>query len=110
MERADLFCFTSLRDTSGNVVLEALAAGVPVVCFDHQGVGDIVSESCGVKIAVTDPKQAIADWARALRELATDTERLLQLSAGTTAQARRFLWDANGDAVNAIYRELAATP
>ena len=27
MEWAELFCFTSLRDTSGNVILEALAAG-----------------------------------------------------------------------------------
>src|SRR5205823_7645001 len=43
-EWADVLAFTSLRDTSGNVVLEALGAGVPVVCLDHQGVGDIVTE------------------------------------------------------------------
>ena len=47
MQSAELFCFTSLRDTSGNVVLEALAAGVPVVCFDHQGAGDMVSDAVG---------------------------------------------------------------
>ena len=97
MTSADLFCFTSLRDTSGNVVLEALAAGVPVVCFDHQGAGDMVSDESGVKLKVTSPKRAIADWAEAIRTLALDPARLLRLSEGTTAQARKFLWNTNGD-------------
>jgi glycosyltransferase involved in cell wall biosynthesis len=106
-----VFCFTSLRDTSGNVVLEALAAGVPVVCFDHQGARDMVSAECGVKLPVTSPAAAVEDWARTLRELANDPERLLRLSEGTTEQARGFLWDKNGDRVNALYERLArATP
>ena len=107
MEWAELFCFTSLRDTSGNVVLEALAAGVPVVCFDHQGAGDMVSEASGVKLAVSSPRRAEQDWARTIRELAGDAERLLRLSEGTTEQARRFLWETNGDWVNAAYLRLA---
>ncbi len=106
-ERADLFCFTSLRDTSGNVVLEALAAGVPVLCFDHQGARDMVSASSGVKIPVSSPEDAVRDWARAIVELAGNPGRLCCLSEGATEQARKFLWDDNGDRVNAIYRELA---
>lgn len=108
MNSAELFCFTSLRDTSGNVILEALAAGVPVVCFDHQGAGDMVSDSSGVKLPVTSPKRAIADWARTIRTLSEDPARLLALSEGTTAQARRFLWEANGDWINAVYQRLTA--
>jgi glycosyltransferase involved in cell wall biosynthesis len=107
MKGAEVFCFTSLRDTSGNVVLEALAAGVPVVCFDHQGAADMVSETCGVLLPVITPKAAVVDWAGTLRELVEDPEYLLRLSEGTTEQARRFLWDANGDRMNALYRELA---
>ena len=34
---ADIFAFTSLRDTTGTVIAEALAAGLPVICLDHQG-------------------------------------------------------------------------
>ncbi|MDE1162927.1 MAG: glycosyltransferase [Acidobacteriaceae bacterium] len=107
MQKAELFCFTSLRDTSGNVVLEALAAGVPVVCFDHQGAGDMVSNACGVKIAVTTPTRSIQQWAQTIDSLAQEGERLLALSRETTAQARKFLWSANGDRINAVYRELA---
>ena len=107
MREAELFCFTSLRDTSGNVVLEALAAGVPVICFDHQGAGDMVSDESGVKLRVSSPKVAVEEWARTIRELAGDPARLLQLSEGTTAQAREFLWEKNGEWIYSVYRKLA---
>ncbi len=107
MQSADLFCFTSLRDTSGNVVLEALAAGVPVICFDHQGAGDMVSDFSGVKLPVTSPEQAYEDWACTLGQLAQDPRKLLALSRGASIQARAFLWARNHDRVNDLYRQLA---
>jgi glycosyltransferase involved in cell wall biosynthesis len=109
MQSADLFCFTSLRDTSGNVVLEALAAGVPVICFDHQGAGDMLDATCGIKISVTSPRQSIADWANAIRDLATDAPKLLRLSEATTARAKSFLWQKNGDWMLAAYRRVVAS-
>ena len=107
MQGADLFCFTSLRDTSGNVVLESLAAGVPVVCFDHQGAGDLVDVTCGVKIAVSSPKLAVEEFARVIAELARGGDRMLRLSEGATERAKFYLWDRNGDWVNAAYRRVA---
>ncbi len=110
MHKADVLCFTSLRDTSGNVVLEALAAGVPVLCFDHQGVGDMVDSSCGVKIAVTFPKRAYKDWADAIEALAADPDRLFALSHGATERAEKFLWEVNHKRVNQLYSELVYGP
>ncbi len=110
MNSADLFCFTSLRDTSGNVVLEALAAGVPVLCFDHQGAADMVTPDSGILIPVTNPGDAAMRWADALRKLSAEPECLLRLSEGATAQARSFLWSENGDQVNALYRQLCRVP
>lgn len=106
MKAAELFCFTSLRDTSGNVVLEALAAGVPVLCFDHQGAGDIVNEYSGIKLKVGSPKRAYTDWARAIQELAQDPRKLYALSRGATAHAREFLWSENHNRINRMYRDL----
>lgn len=106
MDSAELFCFTSLRDTSGNVVLEALAAGVPVLCFDHQGAGDMVNEYSGVKLPVRSSRQAYLDWADAIATLAADPRRLYALSRGATVQARRFLWSRNHDRINEIYGQL----
>lgn len=108
MHSADLFCFSSLRDTSGNVVLEALAAGVPVVCFDHQGASDMVSSTAGIKLPVQSPRQAYRDWAQTIERLARDPQKLLQLSLGATVQARRFLWSGNHEIMNGVYRDLIA--
>ena len=84
MRWADVFAFTSLRDTSGNVVLEALAAGVPVICLDHQGVHDIVTDQCGVKLPVTTPDDVIACMSESLRRLAQDTAARERLSRGAS--------------------------
>jgi glycosyltransferase involved in cell wall biosynthesis len=106
MHSADVLCFTSLRDTSGNVVLEALAAGVPVICFDHQGARDMINERCGIKLPVSHPSKAIADWAKSIETLARDPQHLLELSIGATEQARTFLWDENHKIINAAYVRL----
>jgi glycosyltransferase involved in cell wall biosynthesis len=103
---ADVFVFTSLRDTAGSVVLEALSRGVPVVCLDHQGAGDIVTQECGVKIAVTSPRKVAADLANALVSLADDPGRLDSLSSGAVLRAQEFCWDRQGERLAGIYRRV----
>ena len=105
---ADVLVFTSLRDTSGNVVLEALAAGVPVICLDHQGVGDIITEECGIKIPVTGPREVIVRLAEAIRTLAQDRPRWERLSAGALRRAQEFQWSRQGKRLAALYRRVVA--
>jgi glycosyltransferase involved in cell wall biosynthesis len=104
---SDVFVFTSLRDTSGNVVLEALAAGVPVVCLDHQGAADIVTEACGIKVPVTTPRQVSAALAGGLTDLARDPARLERLRGAAVERARQYLWSHQGDVMASIYRRVA---
>lgn len=100
---AHLFVFTSLRDTSGNVVLEALSRGVPVLCLDHQGAGDIVTPHCGVKLPVTAPGEVIAAMRQVLKELAGSPEHLGVLSRGALARAAELSWERQGERMAAVY-------
>lgn len=105
---ADVFIFTSLRDTSGNVVLEALSRGVPVICFDHQGAGDIVTDGCGIKIPVTTPNRAITGFTHAIETLIDDRAILKQLSRGATERAKYYLWSYNGAQLARMYEQMLA--
>jgi glycosyltransferase involved in cell wall biosynthesis len=63
---ADLFLFPSLTETFGNVTLESLASGVPIVAFDYAAAREHVNNECGRRVAFGD-----ADgFVRAARELA----------------------------------------
>ncbi len=84
---ADMFVFSSLRDTSGNVMLEALAAGTPIICFDHQGAGEIVTPECGIKLPVTKPAEAIQLLSNALLRCHDHRQQLNELSPGAFQRA-----------------------
>jgi glycosyltransferase involved in cell wall biosynthesis len=100
---ADVLVFCSLRDTTSNVVLEALSRGVPVICLDHQGVRDVVTDDCGVKIPVTTPGEVILQLRDHLVDLAADRTKLASLSRGALERARHYLWSCNGERMARIY-------
>ncbi len=103
---ADVFVFSSLRDTTGTVVLEALAAGLPVVCLDHQGVHDVVTDQCGIKVPVTTPREVVRGLTEALLSLAHDRTRLEQLSVGALQRAQQYLWSRQGEQIASVYRDV----
>ena len=100
---ADVFVFTSLRDTSGTGLLEALAAGVPIVGLNHQGAADIMSEDCAIRIEVSTPRKTISDIAGAIERLSADRDLLHALSSGATMRANQFSWNRQWEVMRAVY-------
>jgi len=87
---ADLFVFPSLTDTFGNVTLEALASGVPVLAFDVAAAAEhVVDGVSGRLIAAGDD----AAFAAALRELVVAPERLAAMRVPAVQAAGRATWD-----------------
>jgi glycosyltransferase involved in cell wall biosynthesis len=78
---ADVFVFPSITDTFGNVLLEALASGVPVAAFPVTGPKDVV----------TDPRVGVLD-----ADLGKAALAALSLSRQAARDfALRFSWDAS---------------
>ena len=105
---ADAFVFSSLRDTTGTVVVEALAAGLPVICLDHQGVHDVVTDDCGLKIPVTTPRSVIAGLRDAIVRLARDEAERQRLGRGAVERARDYLWSRQEQPMTDLYRRVLA--
>ncbi|MBV8781490.1 MAG: glycosyltransferase, partial [Phycisphaerae bacterium] len=80
------------RDSTGAVVLEAMAKSLPVLTLNHQGMRLMVPDDAGIKVAVTSPQQVAADLAAAMDRLAVSPELRAQLSAGALHCAEQNTW------------------
>ncbi len=85
----DVFVFPSHTDTFGNVVLEALASGVPAVVTPDGGPRSLVQEGCTGFIAED------AEFSAAIRRIVENPV----LHGKMRAQARRYALGASWDAV-----------
>jgi len=82
MERCRAFVFTSVQDTSGNVVLEAMSRGKPVITLDHQGAAEIVTPESGIMLPVADYDTVVSSYADAMIRLAGDADLARRLGEG----------------------------
>jgi glycosyltransferase involved in cell wall biosynthesis len=101
---ADVFAFPSLTETFGQVVLEAMASGLPVVAFEAEGVCDLVTDGeTGRLVKAHDG----AAFAAAVRALATSAERREVLGKEAYRQARGRTWESVMHQITTVYGEIA---
>lgn len=102
------FVFTSVRDTCGSVNIEAMACGTPIVCFAHQGVGEITDDSCAVRVKPSGNLEAdIRAFADGMRRLAEDDALVDRMGEAARKRAlEKFTWKAKFDRVDEIYGEV----
>lgn len=93
LKEADVFVFSSVKEATSNVVLEALSFGKPVICHDTCGMGVAVKESCGIKIPLDCPKTSVTGFAQAISDLHNDRCLLERLSHGALKRASELSWD-----------------
>jgi len=102
--RADVFLFPSLREPSGNAVLEAMSHGLAMIVASNGGPGFGVSQECGYRIEPREPGQYAADLAAAIRSLAENPERIAAM--GLAARKRieeHYTWDRKIEWISSLY-------
>jgi glycosyltransferase involved in cell wall biosynthesis len=108
MREADVLVHTSIREGTPHVVLEAMAQGLPIVCHDIAGMAVAVTDRCGLKIPLVDPRTSIAAFGAAIERLTESPELVQSLSVGAAARAAELTWEAKAAEIAGVYERCVA--
>ena len=107
-DRADVYLMSPDIDNMPNSVIEAYAAGLPVVSSDAGGVPYIVDHERTGLLVPRDDDAALAE--AALRVLHEPGLALRLADAARAEVLSRYTWDAVRDAWTSLYHALARVP
>ncbi|CAN5705016.1 glycosyltransferase family 4 protein [soil metagenome] len=103
---ADAYCAPALGGESfGIVLIEAMAAGTPVVCSDLPGFRAVAED-----VALLVPPGDSGRLADALREVLTDEGRARRMSESGRSVADRFDWPRLAERLEDVYVRAIAAP
>jgi phosphatidyl-myo-inositol alpha-mannosyltransferase len=101
---ADTFVSPALgQESFGIVLVEAMAAGLPVVATDIPGYREVIED--GVEGLLVPPGD-VGALASALRRVLEDPEAAKSFGEAGRARARRYSWDVVGREIEAVYDEV----
>ena len=103
MKASDVLLFTSVVEGTPHVVLEAVSNGLPVICFDTCGQGDIVDNRVGIKIPLSRPDQSESDFAKALNLLHNQPWLREEMCEACRERSSELSWDNKVAAMIEIY-------
>jgi glycosyltransferase involved in cell wall biosynthesis len=104
-QAADLFVLPAITETFGIVLVEAMAAGLPVITTDAPGCRDIIRGGRdGLMVPPLDP----AALAGAMERILTEPGLGELLSGRSLERAQAFSWDDVVARYEAVYRGLVA--
>lgn len=103
---ADVMLTPSTTETFGNVVLEAMASGVPVVSADAPSARALLID--GVTGLLCPPRD-VAQYADRIRQLVDRHEFRRQIGSAARQASKAFSWDASCESVVRAYRSVRRT-
>ncbi len=102
---ADAFVFSSVTETLGLVILEAMASGLPVIAAPAGGVADHLRDDLN---GLAYPAGDVEAMARAMIALALQRDRAATLGAGARSTAEALDWSHELNRLDDSYREVIA--
>ena len=103
---ADIFCFPSIREFGGAVVLEAMACGLPCIVADYGGIGEYVTKDTGFKIEPVSREYLVQELKEKITVLVKDENLRKSMSARSIDRVQEFEWENKAKKIVAIYKTM----
>lgn len=106
-DRSHCFVFTSLRETTGMALQEAMMRAVMPIVIDNGGPGEMVTDESGIKVSGVDFETLVAQLAKAMATIVKAPD--LGVKKGEIARRRAlqfYSWDAVGAQMLDLYDDL----
>lgn len=100
---ADIMLTPSTTETFGQVILESMASGLPVISADAPNARALIEP--GVTGFLCEPREATG-YADAVVTLAGDRARRMAMGAAAREASAAYSWDAASEQVASVYRRL----
>jgi glycosyltransferase involved in cell wall biosynthesis len=111
LRQADAFLFTSLRDTVGSVCFESMAAGIPIIMLNHQGVHDFVPPAASWRVLPSTQPETVQGLAAAIRCMAANRQERLERGRAAREFAITQTWARRIEHMEHLYeRYLTPSP
>jgi glycosyltransferase involved in cell wall biosynthesis len=104
--KADIFCFPSIREFGGAVVLEAMACGLPCIVANNGGIGEYVTEETGFKIDPLSRNYLTTELTNKIKILVEDEKRRQTMSEKSIERVREFEWGEKAKKIVEIYEKM----
>ncbi len=88
----DVFFFTSLRDSNGVQLMEAMAFGMPVITLNLHGQAVVVDDNTGIRCSVTSPEITVQELKEAVLELYHNPDKVSRMSVAAAQFAEKQKW------------------
>jgi len=107
LNTTDVYLFPSLHEGGSWALMEAMAAGLPVICLDCTGMHTITSEDSAIRIEPTDPDSFVKKMAAEICRLSDDVN--YRKCIGDNARKRileNFRWEDKSIFMEKLFAEL----
>ena len=103
LKNATISLFPSLHEPGAFVVVEALAAGKPVICFAGTEPATEVSDATGFRIPLKTSADSLAGFVAAMERLYSTPGLLKEMSVECRKRAYEFIWERRLSSLQEIY-------
>ena len=105
-ERADVFIMPSLRETTGSVLLEAMAKGLPVITINRFGSAVLLDNEAGWLYDGNSKTEFIQNLSKAITDCIMYPEKVIDKGQKARMYAEKYTWEKKEHYYQSLYEDV----